>query len=142
MARRSPGSRKVPDPGAQPDPRAGRILRRVVACAPPAGPIRAGSIGPGIIAGLPPVSADPRRRGRGSKTHRRQEPSVLMAKAKAAWGIEVGSAAIKAVRLERDGLVRLRRDDLTIELPAHFKIETNLSDGPLKLFDALFYWFD
>ncbi|NBX32441.1 MAG: hypothetical protein EBR07_06865, partial [Planctomycetes bacterium] len=26
-----------------------------------------------------------------------------MAKAKAAWGIEVGSAAIKAVRLERDG---------------------------------------
>jgi Tfp pilus assembly PilM family ATPase len=26
-----------------------------------------------------------------------------MAKAKAAWGIEVGSAAVKAVRLERDG---------------------------------------
>jgi hypothetical protein len=40
------------------------------------------------------------------------------------------------------GLIRVGKDQLSEPLPDDIRIDTNLSDGPLRLFDALFYWYD
>ena len=55
----------------------------------------------------------------------------------------VASLAGKIARhLAHHGLVRLGKSDLAIQLPPGYDIDTNISDGPLRLYDALFFWFD
>jgi hypothetical protein len=58
------------------------------------------------------------------------------------------SAATKALAdhletaLSAHGFARLGRDELAPLLPPHIAVETNLSEGPLRYFDALFHWTD
>jgi hypothetical protein len=47
-------------------------------------------------------------------------------------------AALGAAR----GLVRLQKSDLAEPLPQDLRFDSNLSDGPPRLFDALFFWND
>lgn len=44
--------------------------------------------------------------------------------------------------LSTHGLVRLYKGDLAPLLPADCAFKTNLGDGPLRIFDALFFWND
>jgi len=44
--------------------------------------------------------------------------------------------------LLKNGLVRRRAKDLEAALPQGIHIETNLSDGAYRNFDALYYWYD
>lgn len=40
------------------------------------------------------------------------------------------------------GLVRLHSEDVAEELPPELCFDTNLTDGPHRLYDALFFWYD
>ena len=44
--------------------------------------------------------------------------------------------------LSARGLVRLSKEDVASFLPGGYEIETNLSNAPHRLFDALFFWYD
>ncbi len=47
-----------------------------------------------------------------------------------------------AERLDADGLTRLRKCDVAPPLPPEWRFRSNLADGPLRIFDALFHWND
>ena len=47
-----------------------------------------------------------------------------------------------ADRLGAHGLTRLRKADVAPLLPTEWRFQSNLADGPLRIFDALFHWND
>lgn len=47
-----------------------------------------------------------------------------------------------AARLDAHGLTRLRTADVAPLLPTEWQFQSNLADGPLRIFDALFHWND
>lgn len=58
------------------------------------------------------------------------------------------SRAVKALsvtveqKLSEHGMIRLRSAEIMQPISSEIEIETNLSDGECKLFDALFHWLD